>query len=328
MGVGVSNPACGWTADSSAPWLTVTPSNATGNGTISLTAAGNSSASSRRARVTVGGSTAIVTQSGTVCTYSLLSPGTALPAAATSGSVNVVTATGCVWTSNSNASWISITGSGTSGAGTVDFAATANSSATPRSGTLTVAGQTYSVTQSGVPCSYALSLASAAIPADGVNNNTFSVVAGAAGCSAPAASFASWITVSTTYSGLNGTVTYSAAANPSGTSRTGIIKIAGQSFLLTQAAPSCSFTLASGGAAFGRAGGTGTISITASNSGCTPSFADGNPGMVTLGSLSGPVGNVFSLPFTVAAFGSSSSAVRLDRIRIGGRTFVVKETSW
>src|SRR5206468_3314528 len=85
------------------------------------------------------------------CTFSL-SPTSASPASgATTGSVNVTaSASTCAWTAASNATWITVTGgsSGT-GNGTVSDSITANTGATARSGTITVAGQTFTVNQAG-----------------------------------------------------------------------------------------------------------------------------------------------------------------------------------
>src|SRR5262249_51591445 len=86
------------------------------------------------------------------CTFSL-SPSSASPAAAaTTGSVTVTaSATTCAWTAASNASWITITaGSSGTGNGTVTYSVAANTGAA-RSGTMTIAGQTFTASQAGVP---------------------------------------------------------------------------------------------------------------------------------------------------------------------------------
>lgn len=64
------------------------------------------------------------------------------------GSVAVTALTGVAWRALSNASWITITGgaSGT-GAGTVNFTIAANTVNAPRTGTLTIAGRTVTITQ-------------------------------------------------------------------------------------------------------------------------------------------------------------------------------------
>jgi hypothetical protein len=67
--------------------------------------------------------------------------------AAASYIANVTATTGCRWTSVSNDPWISITaGANSTGSGTFTFAVTSNTAGT-RSGTITVAGFTYTVTQ-------------------------------------------------------------------------------------------------------------------------------------------------------------------------------------
>ncbi|HEY6065077.1 MAG TPA: BACON domain-containing carbohydrate-binding protein, partial [Thermoanaerobaculia bacterium] len=66
------------------------------------------------------------------------------------GTVNVLAPSGCQWTASSNSSFITITSASSfNGNGTIFFSVAANSSSTSRSGSLTVAGQTVSISQSG-----------------------------------------------------------------------------------------------------------------------------------------------------------------------------------
>jgi hypothetical protein len=70
---------------------------------------------------------------------------------ASTARVTVTASAGCNWTATSNVSWITITsGSSGSGSGTVNYSVAANTSASARTGTLTIAGQTFTVTQQGV----------------------------------------------------------------------------------------------------------------------------------------------------------------------------------
>src|SRR5512136_2402356 len=64
--------------------------------------------------------------------------------------MSVSTQSGCSWTAVSNIPWLTIpsTTSGT-GNGTVSYSIAANSAATPRSGTMTIGGQTFTVNQAG-----------------------------------------------------------------------------------------------------------------------------------------------------------------------------------
>ncbi len=95
---------------------------------------------------------------GVTCSFSLSSTSQSFAAIGGSGTVNVITTAGCGWTATSNAIFITVT-SGASGVGNgiVGFSVAANTGA-PRNGTLTIAGQTYTVTQNaGTPGSIAIS---------------------------------------------------------------------------------------------------------------------------------------------------------------------------
>ncbi|MEF9426818.1 MAG: BACON domain-containing protein, partial [Candidatus Mariimomonas ferrooxydans] len=81
------------------------------------------------------------------CSYSI-SP-TSKSLGYSSGSVSVTAQGGCAWIASSNASWLTITsGSSGSGNGTVNYSAAANSGTSSRIGTMTIAGQTFTVYQS------------------------------------------------------------------------------------------------------------------------------------------------------------------------------------
>jgi len=73
---------------------------------------------------------------------------TAAPAGAT-GSISVTAISVCSWTAVSNASWITVTGGASgSGNGTTSYSVAANTG-TARTGTITIAGNTFTVTQTG-----------------------------------------------------------------------------------------------------------------------------------------------------------------------------------
>ena len=82
------------------------------------------------------------------CTFTISPTSNSIPAAGASNQqINVTTQNGCAWTAQSNAGWLTVTGGATgSGSGTVTYSAVANSGA-QRTGTLTVAGQTFTVNQ-------------------------------------------------------------------------------------------------------------------------------------------------------------------------------------
>ncbi len=90
------------------------------------------------------------------CTYSINPTSQSFPASGGSGSVAVNTQAGCSWMATSNASFIMITGgSSGNGSGAVNYTVGANTGAS-RTGTITVAGQTFTVNQgSPAPASWA-----------------------------------------------------------------------------------------------------------------------------------------------------------------------------
>jgi hypothetical protein len=70
------------------------------------------------------------------------------------GTVTVTVPTGCNWTAQTNSSFISLTSSaGGTGNGSVSYTVAANTDA-PRTGTLSIAGQTFTITQDGLPLSF------------------------------------------------------------------------------------------------------------------------------------------------------------------------------
>jgi len=84
-----------------------------------------------------------------VCTYAIAPTGQSFGSAGGSGSVNVTAGTGCPWTAVSNADWITVTaGTPGTGSGTVGYSvAPYTGKLRSRTGTMTIAGQTFTVKQ-------------------------------------------------------------------------------------------------------------------------------------------------------------------------------------
>jgi hypothetical protein len=97
-----------------------------------------------------GGSfVAKIAEQGPACTYSISPTSQSFSSSGGSGSVTVATQTSCVWGATSNAAWLTITsGSSGSGNGAVSYSVAPNTGSNPRTGTLTIAAQTLTVTQS------------------------------------------------------------------------------------------------------------------------------------------------------------------------------------
>jgi hypothetical protein len=230
--VGVTTAAdCAWTATTAATWLTVTSgASGTGNATVNFTAAANSGPA-RTDTITIAGQTFTVNQANG-CTYQINPTSQLIGSAGAGSAVGVSTADGCAWAASTATSWLTVTsGASGTGSGAVNFTAAANSGP-PRTGTITIAGQTFSVTQTD-GCAYGINPTSQSIVRNGGTGFSIAVTAGA-GCAWTAVETDTWITITAGSSGTgNGTVTFSVASNP-GNARTGIITIAGLSFAVNQ----------------------------------------------------------------------------------------------
>jgi WD40 repeat protein len=82
------------------------------------------------------------------CTYTLFPTGQTFRARGGRGSINLTTGANCSWTAASNATWITLTSEASGrGSSILRFSVGANSNGRPRSGTVTVNNQTFTVTQ-------------------------------------------------------------------------------------------------------------------------------------------------------------------------------------
>jgi hypothetical protein len=165
------------------------------------------------------------------CSYSISPTSRSHGSGADTGLISVTGSSDCTWTATSNASWISIlSGASGSGNGTVTYSIGENTGSS-RSGSITVAGQTFTVTQSGV---FSISPQSRYHSA-GAGTGSVSVTA-PPGTDWVATSSDAWSTITSGSSGTgNGTVNYSVSANPNTFERTGTLTIVGQTFTVTQA---------------------------------------------------------------------------------------------
>ncbi|MCX6629656.1 MAG: BACON domain-containing carbohydrate-binding protein [Candidatus Solibacter sp.] len=299
---------------------------------MNVTAPTNSaSALARSTLMTIAGQSVGVTQSGTTCTYSLGSSTASVPYGGGSGSVTVTAPGVCTWTTapDGAAPWLTIAPGASGGTSDVTFTAAPNTAATPRSGTVTVAGLPYTVAQGAAPCAYVLSSSSTSVAAAGASSS-FTFSTGTAGCSATALSYSSWLTAGTSNApdGMSGTVNFTAAANPAGTTRTGTIQFGGQTFTVAQTGAQCAYSLNAYGILFGKTGGGNSVKGSLSALGCVPSVGTDQPSYVLLSPLTGPVLNIFTLPYSLVTFNSTVTTVRRMTITFGGQIYTIKQTSW
>jgi BACON domain-containing protein len=86
--------------------------------------------------------------SSSACNFSLSPSSQSFDAAGGTGTLSVQASSGCSWSATSNSTWISVTsGNSGTGNGTVIFLVQGNVTGQARSGSLSVAGQTFTVNQ-------------------------------------------------------------------------------------------------------------------------------------------------------------------------------------
>jgi hypothetical protein len=140
---------CQWTAQPDVSWLAVTAgASGQGDGTVQFNATANADPVARIGGIMLNGLRAQLTQAAADCRYQLGQSSASLPQTGGSGRVDVRASSAlCTWTASSDVNWISIT-SGATGKGSapVLFNVLATTGP-PRTGTLTIAGFHFSVTQ-------------------------------------------------------------------------------------------------------------------------------------------------------------------------------------
>jgi uncharacterized repeat protein (TIGR01451 family)/CSLREA domain-containing protein len=160
----------------------------------------------------------------------------AFPADGGLGDVMVTQASPCNWTAVSNVPWIQVTqGSTGSGNGFVSYLVAENDTGSARNGTMTIAGQTFTVQQTDVFCTFSL------LPL----SNTFAAIGGegdvtvAAGplCHWKAVPNVDWISITNGETGIGfGVFSYTVDQNLDPDPRTGTVTVAGAVFTINQAA--------------------------------------------------------------------------------------------
>lgn len=172
------------------------------------------------------------------CSFTLTPTSFTVDSTATSRTISIITGTQCSWTATSAVSWITI-GSGASGTGmgATTILIQQNSTAGSRTGTVTVAGQTVSITQGAGSCTYSVTPTSFSVDA-AATSRTLSIITGTQ-CPWTATTGDTWLSVTSGASGSSmGSVTFSIAANATSSARTGVLTVAGRAVTVNQAAGS------------------------------------------------------------------------------------------
>lgn len=320
----ITGSGCEWAVASSLPWVTVSAGGGTGDGTVPFVVQANPSTSGRTGAIQIAGQALTIIQDAAAqsCSYSLSPTSASVPAAGGSVSFGVVASTNCAWTAVASDSWIGAGVGHTLGTGAVSMQVAPNPSTAPRTGTVTVQGQTFTITQSGaVPtCSYSVSPASASLLASG-GSAGFIVTAGA-GCSWTATTAENWIAVSVASGSGNGTVSVTVAANSSTVPRTGTVKVQGQVVTISQggADATCSYGVSQTSFSFGAGGGSATVTPT-TGPGCTWTVSSSQSWLVP--SVTGGSGSV---PFTFTVKANNGMTERTAALTVGPWVVTVSQS--
>ncbi|MFM1769790.1 MAG: hypothetical protein RJA22_2319 [Verrucomicrobiota bacterium] len=313
---------CSWTVANTNGWIQIagTPSR-TNSGGVTYTVQANPTALARTGVVTLAGQSLVITQTGAPCTFSLSPSSRSHGAAAETGSVSVVTLVGCAWESATATPWITLLGTNSgSGPATVSYRVEPNPTAIPRSGSLTIAGQTLAVTQAGAACNYEF------LPASWVHRSGSETgvvtVTSLVGCNWTVQNTNAWITLIEGGSGSgSGSLAYVVSPNAGTATRAGNLVIEGRSYPVSQLGSSCGYRLSPTNRYHGFGAATNTISVTAT-SGCPWSVVNTNPWLTILSGASGTGNGTVSYAVTA----NRATEPRTGLLNIGGE--FVTFTQW
>jgi len=309
---------CAWGSIANNNWITITSgASGTANGTLGYSVAVNTLTTPRTGTLTIAGKTFTVNQAAaTTCSYTVGPPTSpqSIGVEGGTGSITVTAGAGCTWTAvSNNTPWLTVTsGSSGTGNGSVGYSVTPTNSTSIRSGTLTIAGSTFTFNQTA--CSYTLTPTSTSVPVAG-GTGSFSMTTGSA-CPWTAVSNAGWITVTSGGSGPGSkTVNFSAGANNGG-ARAGTISLGGKTFTVNETACSYSVTPASLNVAYAATTGTFTVTTSASCAwGASSSVA-----WVTLGAGGTGTGTV-----SYALTANSTASLRTTNLTVAGQAIGVSQ---
>jgi hypothetical protein len=250
---------------------------------------------------------------GATCTYTVSPSSLSFAAAGGSQSLTITTGSECAWTASSGSEWLTIATSGGTGSATVTVNASANGTS-PRSATITVAGQTLGVSQAAGACSYSVSPALLTF-ASTASSKTVTVTT-AAGCAWSASSTAGWVALGGASGTGAGSFTISVAANSAG-ARSATVAVGGRTVTVQQQAASCTFTVAPTSLSFAGGGGTAPVTVTAA-AWCSWTLTNPHDWLT----VSAKAGTGSS---TVTVTAQSTTVQRTGAVTLAGKTIAISQ---
>jgi Putative binding domain, N-terminal/Viral BACON domain len=192
------------------------------------------------------------------CTYSVSASGSEFGPAGGTGTLTVSAPTGCRWTASSQAEWIAVQGSASgSGNGTVSMTIAAYDGSEPRSGSVTVAEQRVSISQSA--CSLRLSPENRAFSDQGGSGEIDLAIQ--PGCRWRAGETPQWVTITPSDGIGPATLRVTVAENNTGLRRDAMVRLGATALTIAQGGESCRYAVASDRSEFAFAGGDGIVEV-------------------------------------------------------------------
>lgn len=217
------------------------------------------------------------------CAFSVSAPTTTFGSGGGAASASVATTSRCAWSATSQADWISVEGGSRTGSGSVSYTVAASQQTSPRTGGLTIASQSLSISQDAASappqeCSFALSADPITFDRE-ITPGTVRIST-APDCVWTLSKDASWLSVEEPLQGTGpATRRMWAAANDDASERQATITLADQRVALRQPGQGdCTFQVSPVESSIPRLHWTGNIDV-ATSRGCRWTAASDTPWM-------------------------------------------------
>lgn len=317
-----------WTATESYAYLSVSPASGTNNGTINITCEPNTSTVARTGTVTISGTgapakTITFTQAG--LTPMLDVTPASLSFKDTGGIQSISIASNMAWSLSESLSFLSLSVTSGSNDRKVDVICQPNSSASKRTGTITlsgtgVPGKTISITQEAATPKLTISPGDLAFDQSGGNQ----IISISSNTSWTIIESLAFISVSQTSGSNNANITVACQSNGATTSRSGIIKVAAngldtQIISVSQTGATTMLNVTPNAMTFSASGGTQKGNITSN----TSWMVQENLSFIKIDSLSGKNNGAIQ----IVCDSSNSAVTRTGLITITGIGAVSKTIS-
>ncbi len=315
---------CPWSAINTNDWITITSgTNYLGSNSVSYTAAANTMPAERLGLMLIADQIVSLRQRGITCAYELSPLSPTHGAGTETGLVTVTTSSNCAWGVVNTNDWITLT-SGTNGMGngSVSYSVAANFDPIPRTGTVAVADQSFSVNQAALICTYKVSPTNRphgyGATTGIVNVTTLSPCAWSVVNTNP------WISLLSNPMGAGtGSVTYALEVNTSLDGRMGVMLIANQPVTVTQAGWVCTYKISPTNRVHGCGATNGTVTVTTTNN-CPWSVLNTNDWITVTSATEGAGSGTVTYMVEV----NPNPTERTGVLLIAGQALTLRQRAW